>query len=307
MKKIFPFFFFASFVFCHLAVGQKFKTQKTSEGLLILHGKDSVLFYQSAVKSLNGKYPRADYIHPLWNVDGSVITQDFPKDHLHHRGVFWAWHQVYVGEQRVGDAWLCEDFVWDVKKVRVLHNDARHVTFETQVDWESPKWQNKKPFVRETSLVTVFAKEKNYRILDFDITLDALAPGVRIGGSEDVKGYSGFSVRMKLPKDIKFTGENGVVTPENTAVVAGPWVDMAGSIAKNNGHGGVVVIDNPDNPMYPQKWILRSKGSMQNPAFPGTAPIVISMDKPIKLKYRLIVYTGQLAKADLQKAVKSFR
>ena len=34
--------------------------------------------------------------------DGQVLTEDFPADHLHHRGIFWAWHQVYVGEKAMG-------------------------------------------------------------------------------------------------------------------------------------------------------------------------------------------------------------
>lgn len=307
MRKILLSAVIALIVSCQLALGQSFSTKKNKQGLLVLQGKDTVLFYQSATKSLNGKYSRADYIHPMWNVDGSVITEDFPKDHLHHRGIFWTWHQVYVDDQRVGDAWMCEDFIWDVKQVKVLQNNIKHFTFQAVVDWESPKWQNKKPFVRENSTVTVFAREKNYRILDFDIELNALVPGVRIGGSEDVKGYGGFSVRMKLPDDIKFISEQGEVTPETTQVAAGSWMNMAGSIAKNDGHGGVVVVDHPDNPMYPQKWILRSKGSMQNPVFPGTTPVAIPMNQHVKLKYRLIIYTGTLAKEDLQSAINSFQ
>ena len=29
-----------------------------------------------------------------------------PADHRHQRGLFWAWHQVWIGEERIGDPWL---------------------------------------------------------------------------------------------------------------------------------------------------------------------------------------------------------
>src|SRR5688572_15782855 len=30
--------------------------------------------------------PRAAYIHPLYGLDGELLTDDFPKDHTYHRG-----------------------------------------------------------------------------------------------------------------------------------------------------------------------------------------------------------------------------
>ncbi len=39
---------------------------------------------------------RACYIHPLWGLNGEVLTDDFPKDHYHHHGVFWAWPHVGI-------------------------------------------------------------------------------------------------------------------------------------------------------------------------------------------------------------------
>jgi hypothetical protein len=76
---------------------------ETSQGFAITEGKAKVMFYQREHKSLNGKYSRANYIHPLYGLDGEVLTEDFPADHLHHRGIFWAWHQVWLGDKRVGD------------------------------------------------------------------------------------------------------------------------------------------------------------------------------------------------------------
>jgi hypothetical protein len=39
--------------------------------------------------------PRSDYIHPLYGLNGEMLTNDWPDaDHPHHRGIFWAWLEV---------------------------------------------------------------------------------------------------------------------------------------------------------------------------------------------------------------------
>ena len=118
---------------------------------------------------------------------------------------------------------------------------------------------------------------------------------LEIGGSDDEKGYSGFSVRMKLPVDVTFTGPEGIVKPENTAVQSPGFVNVSGSVLKNNGKGGVVILDNPKNPGYPQPWILRAKNSMQNAAFPGRNRILMNVKNPLILKYSIIVYEGEIS------------
>ena len=84
--------------------------ETTSEGYWIKEGDRKVLFYQQATRSLDGKYARANYVHPLMDLDGNAISEDFPADHPHHRGICWAWHQCLVGSSRAGDGWACQDF-----------------------------------------------------------------------------------------------------------------------------------------------------------------------------------------------------
>ncbi len=40
---------------------------------------------------------RSDYIHPLYGLDGEVLTRDWSIDHPHHRGIYWAWPEVDFG------------------------------------------------------------------------------------------------------------------------------------------------------------------------------------------------------------------
>ena len=83
-----------------------------ADGLMVSENGKPVLYYQRKTKSLDGEFARAHYIHPLYDLDGRAITEDFPADHRHHRGVFWAWHQVWVGDRKIGDPWTTKDFAW---------------------------------------------------------------------------------------------------------------------------------------------------------------------------------------------------
>ena len=47
---------------------------------------------------------RACYLHPVWTPDGTVVTDDFPIDHPHHRGIYWAWPHVKIGSEDL-DLW----------------------------------------------------------------------------------------------------------------------------------------------------------------------------------------------------------
>ena len=83
---------------------------ETEDKIELLEGSDPVLVYQKAVKSPDGKVFFNNYIHPLYSLDGDTITEEFPADHLHHRGIFWAWHHIFVDTFSIGDGWIMDGF-----------------------------------------------------------------------------------------------------------------------------------------------------------------------------------------------------
>ena len=289
------------------SVCSQIKMQKANGGLLFTENNENVLFYQVEPKNQDGKYERCNYIHPLWGVDGTVITEDFPADHLHHRGVFWAWHQVWIGDKRIGDPWAIIDFDQNVTNTefKTLKNGSGELKVE--VDWKSKLWKKegeKVPYIKENIIIVIHPQKANYRKIDFKISLLALEENLKIGGSENEKGYSGFSVRMVLPEDIIFSGPAGNIEPQTIAVKSNGYVNISGSLLDGNKNGGVVIIDSPENPGYPQSWILRKQKSMQNPAYPGQHAVSISTTKPLVLKYSLVVYSGELSDKKIQKIIK---
>lgn len=289
---------------------QNIKVQIFSQGALFTEGKNSVLFYQATTKTLNGAYPRANYVHPFYGLDGEIITEDFPEDHPHHRGIFWAWHQLYVGDKRIGDGWECKDLTWEVISIKKQNGTKGAKAIEAQVLWKSPLWLNdtgaEKSLIIEHTRITVYPAETNFRIIDFKIELMAMEPNMKLGGSTDAKGYGGFSTRVKLGDSVIFMDEKGRVEADNLPVIAGGWMDI--EVMKNNHKAGLTIVAHPDNPGYPNPWILREKRSMQNAVFPfpGAEPIPLLKDRPLVLKYHLIVHKGSLSRKKIQSLQQQF-
>ena len=268
----------------------RMRVTKTGEGYQFYDGKQPVLFYRTAPKTTKeNTHSRANYCHPLYGLDGHVFTEDFPSDHLHHRGIFWAWHQVYVGNAPMGDMWACEDFKWDIHTVQIPEPQEDSAALKAGVYWKSSGWKGGlAPFAEEAVTIRVHKAAGDTRWIDFDIEILALEEGLRIGGSNDVKGYGGFSTRIVLPADIQMSGPNGPVTPQNTAVAAGNWVNFSGTFGETTSNFAILV--HPSNPGHHRNWILRRSGSAQNIAYPGREPIPISTTKPLVLRYRLVVH-----------------
>jgi hypothetical protein len=277
---------------------------KDPQGYWFSEGDVKVLFYQAERKALaDGRAARSNYFHPLHDLDGTVVTEDFPSDHIHHRGIFWAWHQVRINGTTVQDQWVNRDSFWTVQDARMA-SDARSASLALRVFWESPRFTDaegrRRPFVEERSVTRVHRAEAATRRIDFHQRLTALVDGVEIGGSEDTKGYGGFSFRIVMPPDIRFTGQPGVVTPIENAVGSSPWMDVSGSYGKS-GKSGVTVLTHPSTTGFPQAWILRARSSMQNAVYPGRQPVAIPRDQPVILRYRIVLHRGELAPADIER------
>ena len=294
----------AATTFPVLAQSAGLEAVKTEEGIRIREGTADVLFYQRRTKSLAGKYARANYVHPLYDLDGNVLTEDFPEDHRHHRGIFWAWHQLWVGDRKIGDPWTTRDFVWDVQQATTTTHRDGSLSIAAHVQWKSPKWKTPKgelqPLVKERMRIRVYPAQTDARAIDFTIQLRALHDDMMIGGSEDVKGYGGFSPRIRLPEDVRFLGEKGEMTPLRTSVKAGRWLDIVGTFNEGGKQSGLAILCHPTLPVFPPPWILRAKRSMQNAVYPGDKPVPFPKEKPLVLRYRLVVHRGIPARDVLQ-------
>ena len=86
----------------------RFRFEAVSDKSLGLwEGDRPVLVYNHGVMSkpsVPATHQRSSYIHPIYGLDGEVLTDDFPADHLDHRGLYWAWPHIKIGSREF-DIW----------------------------------------------------------------------------------------------------------------------------------------------------------------------------------------------------------
>lgn len=266
-----------------------FAFKYTEKGVGLSENGKPVFFYQEKPKSPDGKSIFNNYLHPLHSINGDTLTEEFPADHPYHRGIYWAWHQIYINGESIGDGWIMENITQNIIDINTsIENNSAQL--QLSVLWESTLFENSRPFIIENTTITVHPLQDSIRIIDITISLKALVPSVEIGGSDDEKGYGGLCARIKLPKDITFTSINGKVTPQLGQVKAGPLMDFSASFGRNGEKSGVSILCNPKTPNYPASWILRSETSIQNIVFPGRERVALPLNKPVVLYYHIIVH-----------------
>ena len=277
-----------------------FRMVSDDQGYLVSEGERPVLFYQSAPRSLDGRYPRASYVHPLYGLDGRVLTHDFPDDHLHHRGIFWAWHQLWVGDKKAGDPWLTKDFLTEVESVRFLDGPLFSVLEATAL-WSSPLQRDDTgelvPLVRERVRIQVFRSTPDSQVIDFHIRFRALVDGIRLGGSENPRGYSGFTVRVHASPDGRIHDQSGIQEGDRVGE-SSPWADYSGTFGLGGMISGLGMLTHPSYPEFPPRWLLRHYG-MQNVAFPGRHPVDLPRGQPLDLRHRLVIHRGGFEEAEV--------
>jgi len=267
------------------------------------------------------RYAAADFVHPLWGLDGEPITQSFPGDHRHHRGLFWAWPRVMKDGKPIGDLWHLRQ-IW-ARFERVLWRRRGPLFAELAVEnaWVcGPSRDEARKVVAEHVRIRVFPAGKLGRCIDIELALRALQPGMSIGGqlSKD-KGYGGFTLRLARPwyAEIRM---DGVKIAKDVNRQRARWSDYSGwfrrpaaptatSSAPTRRAGrvqaamvsGVAVFAHPSLPDFPPGWSNRYYGIL-NPAFPGLKAYPLPQDEPLRLRFRLYVhrYDSERARVDDQ-------
>jgi len=236
---------------------------------------------------------RSTYLHPVYAPDGTVMTDDFNRDHPHHRGIFWAWEVVEVGG-KTNDVWTVKGF-----RQKFVAWKARDVSGpQARLQVENGWYDGDQKFVKEEVEILTHPGAKDERILDFTLTFEATEKPVMIVGTPDSKkGYGGFAIRT-APRD-GGAAKTTIRTDQGISVQDGvlsrhPWAEIAGVFKGTE--AGVRIEDNPANPGYPTNgWLMRHSFALLNVSYPGLEPLTLQPGKPLVLKYRVILFLGKTA------------
>ncbi len=271
-----------------------FSDDPAAGALTVLDGGRRVLTfcYGDQLKpGVDPKQVRSGYIHPLYGLDGEVLTDDSPADHLHHHGVFWTWPIIRTRGVKTG-TWepatppTRQHFVrWTEREVR----DGRAALGIESV-W---KLDEKEIIARENARLVVHPVAGLGRFIDVTLTIEAVGGPLEFQGSQDAgKGYGGLCFRGAPQfKGAALTTNKG---PQKEDAVNTPfsWADL--SIAKS----GIAVFVPPDHPGSPIPWLVRnSYAGILNPSWPGLKSAMVEAGKSVTLRYRLYIHRGDAAAA----------
>ena len=159
----------------------EFRFEDGKDGSVKLwQGKQPVLVYHSEQVTRTGAAAvgnRASYVHPIYGLDGEVITDDFPKDHYHHHGLFWGWPHVTIGGKDY-DFWKMKGTEIKFKRWLSKEADAKGATLAVENEW----MVGDKPVVREEAKLFVHPATAEGRLIDVRLKWTALEQAITLGG-----------------------------------------------------------------------------------------------------------------------------
>lgn len=241
---------------------------------------------------------RSCYVHPLVGLDGEVLTDDFPADHHHHRGVFWTWQRMKAAGQDVD--------LWTIRGIR-QHFGAwvgREAGPEQAALAVANEWHvGETTVARETVRLAAHKADAAGRAIDVEVRLEAVSP-VELLGAEG-KGYGGLGLRFAPREDTVITIEEGRQTRDSDLRKSW-WADLSARFAGREAVSGVAILVHPESPGAPNGWTLRHYGFL-GPCWPALTPYTLEPGRPVTLRYRLWVHRGDAASGRVAEAWEAYR
>ena len=186
-----------------------------------------------------------------------------------------------------------------VRSVEGVDEGPVFATLKVNVLWTSSRYQDSagqpQPIVEENSTIRVFRSSQESQCLDFEIALKPLVTGLRLGGAENSRGYSGFTVRVKPPLEGVLHDQIGTLVQDRIGE-ASPWADYSGRFGAADRVSGIAILSHPSLPEFPPKWVLRHYG-MVNVAYPGRHAVAFPQESLLVLRHRVVVHRGTQSQA----------
>jgi hypothetical protein len=270
-----------------------------------------VLEYNMAIRpspdETKPHYARSGFIHPIFDPQGNVLTDDFPPDHMHQHGVMFPYTKTTFRGQAV-DFWNQAAKQGNVTHANLVGTvtgpvfggftaELHHLAF---LDTDKTATA-----LTEIWKVVVYQQDELF-LIDFTSTQKCATDDPLVLQEYH---YGGWAIRGRR-NWVKATAGAGFLTSEGKKRDAGnhtrpTWVNIHGPVA-NGKQAGITVFNHPDNYRFPQP--VRLHPSM--PYF-CWAPMVlgdykIEPDKPLVTKYRMVVHQGKVNAAKMTELYNDF-
>lgn len=219
------------------------------------------------------------YIHPLCLPDGTAVTVDSPKDHVHHRGLMVAWSEVNG-----------IDFWGEVNPAR--HGEIVHQRFERLKAGPAAEIVSINNWVAEGKLLLIERRTLRVAMPDDGTWLEwitELKPAtgpVKLAAGEHV--YNGLGVRGTPDMDGgQVLNSNGTATIEKANGEPAKWCAYTG------GGKSIAFFDHPSNPRHPNAFFVMNKAFGYMSAAPTfREPFDLALGQTIRFRWGVLAFSG---------------
>ena len=244
-------------------------------------------------------------IYPLLTPAGESVVALAPKDHPHHRGVFFAWYEVDGAEKADFWGWGAHAPTEGRRIVnaslKLAESSAAGARMLVENEWRA----GDVVMIRETLTVTSRTMpEGNWTELTFTLTPtgDITVPRAAFSGF-CVKGKSGPNAVITTPD-----GPTKLPPPKHDDPATGwpdaAWYDYTATLDTGK-TAGVTVLSHPSNP--PTKWHNPIGIGMLNPCILMDGDLVLKANQPLTLRYAVLAHDGAAPAEALNRVAKGYR
>lgn len=270
-------------------------------GMKIVEDRGEVKIYSGDfhVASIRHENVSKPYVYPLNAPNGLSVTEDGPKDHVHHRSL-WVAHGkvngVDVWSELEGHGYIQH------KKFRRLEAGPVYAYIEEENVWTDAKG---KPLLDEIRRMRFWNTPTREWLIDFEVELKASYGDVVLG---DTKEAGILSVRVAPTIKVDAGGELrnswGGVNEEEVWGRRAEWCDYSGPLGGEV--YGIAVMNHPSNPRSPTYWHARNYGLMTANIFglhhfigseKGLGDYPIRKGDKVVFRYRVYVHRGSASEA----------
>jgi len=253
----------------------------------------------SSAKAPNAQ-SRSTYLHPLYGLDGEILTDDFPKDHDYHRGLYWAWPHIKIDDQEY-DSWSLRGIRFEFQRWLARETNSTTAVLGVENGW----FVGDKQVMAEKVRIEVHPAASGSRAIDVELTWTPTDRPITLWGAPE-KSYGGLTLRFGPRSKTIITVPDGRTT-NDLVVTKLPWADLASDLSKSTGGlSGAAIFVHPDHPDFPPTWMTRHYGVLAV-GWPGVTPQTFPAGKPFSCRYRIWIHRGAPEAAEIQKAYQAYR
>jgi hypothetical protein len=242
----------------------------------------------------NAKATERPYIHPIVAPDGKgILTEYRPQHHLHQTGLYWGLKMVNGRDYFM--KWQSD--YWKRVSAKVIEEKGLKVKWQTVYDMLD---STGKAILTETQTWALQEQHGKW-LLDLEWKGEAKTD-VTIG-----KFYvGGLFLRMPWRKGIpaevvNAAGQRNAEAEAQRAI----WTDVGMQVEGRDGWAHIAILDHPDNKAFPTPWRVDNELGI-GPSRQILGDWKLNRSETEIIRYRLVVYTGNLSPAELNRYWKEF-